>query len=251
MWYDDIDLYDYMNEMPLFSFSVVWSFGYSPTFSAQSLNIIKMKRKWKLRSLLQPSTSANVGGILEFFVQIWKRSQRSNCEGRFPNPDEDGQEEEETPAEASFIKDLVKRRWAASAFPATVFLGVSGSETRSLVCGPRSPKPFIIIRLGLCFLNIRLLSTVSVFESSSSSSSSSGRTLYFGFWSDRTKPVRTFLNGLPNRTENRFESIQSCLLRSWGILANQLMEWNHGMPLHLNTSPTPHKSIMFAVGSVA
>lgn len=119
----NIRIWCYMNYMSLFSFSVVWSFGYGPTFSAQSLNIIKMKRKWKLRSLLQPSTSANVGGILEFFVQIWKSSQRSNCEGRFPNPDEDGpeEEEEETQAEASFIKDLVKRRWAASAFPATVF----------------------------------------------------------------------------------------------------------------------------------
>jgi len=55
----------------------------------------------------------------------------------------------------SFIKDLVKRQRASVG-------GFTPENEREREIGRRTFGPFIIIRLGLCFLNIRLLSTLSV-----------------------------------------------------------------------------------------
>lgn len=87
---------------------------------------------------------ANVAGILlAFLLQIWKRSSSS----RSSNSIQSGA--------TSFIKDLAKRRRASGV--CGCFSVCFGSGEGGDCCGP-----FIIIRLGLCFLNIRLLSTLSV-----------------------------------------------------------------------------------------
>lgn len=90
---------------------------------------------------------ANVAGILlAFLLQIWKRSSSSRS-SRSSNSIQSGA--------TSFIKDLAKRRRASGV--CGCFSVCFGSGGAGDCCGP-----FIIIRLGLCFLNIRLLSTLSV-----------------------------------------------------------------------------------------
>lgn len=88
---------------------------------------------------------ANVAGmLLAFLLQIWKRSSNSiQSEAPSSQPGKEA---------TSFIKDLAKRRRAS---------GVCGWFSVRFGSGDCC-GPFIIIRLGLCFLNIRLLSTLSV-----------------------------------------------------------------------------------------
>lgn len=99
-----------------------------------------------LKELVWPSCCcwrvANVAGIL----QVWKRSSSSRS-SRSSNSIQSGA--------TSFIKDLAKRRRASGV--CGCFSVCFGSGGEGDCCGP-----FIIIRLGLCFLNIRLLSTLSV-----------------------------------------------------------------------------------------